>query len=56
MEEGDNWGNRLTHASMETTDVKPLIYIVVNRLIDGWIPNYTVYNFSNNGLASVLLS
>jgi hypothetical protein len=25
MEEGDNWGNRLTHASMETTDVKPLM-------------------------------
>jgi hypothetical protein len=25
MEEGDNWRNRLTHASMETTDVKPLI-------------------------------
>ena len=27
MEEGDNWGNRLTHASMETTDVKPLMMI-----------------------------
>ena len=26
MEEEDNGGNRLTHASIETTGVKPLIY------------------------------
>ena len=30
MEEGDNLGNRLTHASMETTDVKPLM--LMNRV------------------------
>ena len=28
------WGNRLTHASMETTDVKPLI-IFINTMRDG---------------------
>ena len=30
MEEGDNWGNCLTHASMETTDVKPLMMMMMS--------------------------
>jgi hypothetical protein len=29
MEEGDNWGNRLTHASMETTDIKSLMMMMM---------------------------
>jgi len=45
MEEGDNWGIRLTRASMETRDVKPLMMMIYN----------TVFRYGDNIIEKILI-